>query len=66
MTDETPTIHRDGTATLRLSELLRDLGAEQFEAVTRADGLAGDELAWRQATRVVELCRRAAELAARR
>jgi hypothetical protein len=66
MTDETGTIHQAGGIAVRLAELLREAGPEQLDIAAGGAGLAADELAWRQATRAVELCRRAAELAARR
>jgi hypothetical protein len=66
MIDEAMTIHQAGGTAVRLAELLREVGSEQSDIAAGAAGLGADELAWRQATRAVELCRRAAELAARR
>lgn len=63
MIDENMAIRQPASTAVRLGELLRELGAEQLDA---AAGAVGDDLAWRQATRAVDLCRRAAELAARR
>jgi hypothetical protein len=63
MTDKTLTIHHAGDGAARLAELLRELSAEQLDA---ADLAIAEERTWRHATRAVELCWRAAELAARR
>jgi uncharacterized protein involved in type VI secretion and phage assembly len=63
MTHKTPTIHRADDNAAGVAEFLRELSTERFDSAAVA---AADEQAWRQATRAVELCRRAAELAARR
>jgi hypothetical protein len=68
MSDINP-IDRDGASTARHAELLRELFQPmpyQLDTETRSACAAACELAWEQAIRAVELCRRAAELAARR
>jgi len=68
MSDITP-ITRDGTSAARHAELLRELFQpvpHQFDAGTRSACAAEYEIAWEQAVHALELCRRAAELAARR
>jgi hypothetical protein len=68
MSDITP-ITRDGVNASRHAELLRELFQpvpHQLDAGTRSACAAEYELAWEQAVHAVELCRRAAELAARR
>jgi hypothetical protein len=62
-------ITRDGASAARHAELLRELFQPmpyQFDAETRSACSAEYEIAWEQAIHTVELCRRAAELAARR
>jgi hypothetical protein len=69
MTDEALTIRHLGGSAVRLAEFLRELGPEQLGnpcGIPGAGDAAADEPAWRQATRAIEFCRRAAELAARR
>jgi hypothetical protein len=68
MSDINP-IDRDGASAARHSELLRELFQPmpyQLDAETRSACVAACDLAWEQAIHAVELCRRAAELAARR
>jgi hypothetical protein len=68
MSDITP-ITRDGASATRHAELLRELfhpAPYQLDAETRSACAAEYEIAWEQAMHAVELCRRAAELAARR
>jgi hypothetical protein len=62
-------ITRDGASTTRHAELLRELFQPvpyQLDAETRSACAVEYEMAWEQAAHTVELCRRAAELAARR
>jgi hypothetical protein len=62
-------ITRDGASTSGHAELLRELFQPvpyQLDAETRSACAAEYEIAWEQAAHAVELCRRAAELAARR
>jgi hypothetical protein len=75
MTDETQSIHGDNQAhMLAAADLLAGSGersADRIHAATRAARVvAADETAWpacwRQARHAVELCQRAAEIAARR
>jgi hypothetical protein len=62
-------ITREGVSTTRHAELLRELFQPmpyQLDAETRSACAAECEIAWEQAAHAVDLCRRAAELAARR
>jgi len=62
-------IIRDGARTARHAELLRELFQPmpyQLDTGTRSACAAEYEIAWEQAIHAVELCRRAAELAAGR
>jgi hypothetical protein len=68
MSDITPTT-RDGASTTGHAALLRELFQPmpyQLDAETRSACAAACEEAWERAMHAVELCRRAAELAARR
>jgi hypothetical protein len=71
MSDETQSIGHNYQAHIELLREVGDLSADRFFDVVRAARLdAGDEAVWpallRQALHAVALCRRAAEIAARR